>query len=174
MRLFILLFALTGCGHDDSKPGTDAANSAPTFEPASDGANGKDGATGPQGPKGEKGDRGEKGETGPAGKNGKDGKDATAAPINQWIDELSGETWSILPSNEWEADLCGLYRFPSTVEMQDAIDHGILLAAKAIDADFTTGWTGDADSGGHVMVNAFGVAAADADTQKHGVFCVKD
>lgn len=177
MRLFILLIAfeclLPACGKDDSKgDSTNAIDTPSTPSPTSDGKDGKDGANGAAGPKGEKGDKGDKGDTGSVGIAGVNGKDAEPLPVNQWYDSLTQRYWSILPAQPWTTNACGLYRFPTVAEMQEAINHGIFIASHTIGGENDNAWTGVADSGGHVAILP-GITGADADSQSHGVFCVK-
>lgn len=167
MKYFILTaLLLTSCGKDESNDSIPDPSTAPTSVETSNPAQG------PAGAKGDKGEKGDKGDAGPAGPAGRDGKDAETLSVNQWVDALTGKTWSILPSQPWTSDACGLYRFPTTAEMQVAISHGIFLASAAIGGEDKEAWTGDADSGGHVAILP-GITGADADTESHGVFCVK-
>lgn len=101
------------------------------------------------------------------------GADAEPLPVNSWYDSLTKNYWTILPAQSWTASACGLYRFPSAVEMQQAINHGIFIASHAIGGVDNNAWTGDADPAGHVAILP-GITGADLNSQLHGVFCLKD
>lgn len=182
MRLFILLIAFqcfVACGKDDSKGGNDDTSKSiltselenpGTGEP---GERGPQGPAGPQGPQGEKGDKGDAGPQGAQGVAGEDGNDAEPLPLNQWYDPLTQKYWLITTSKPWSATACGLWRYPTAVEMQTAIDHGIFLASADIGGPDTDAWTGDVSSPGHIAVLP-GITGADSDAVPHGVFCIKD
>ncbi len=176
MRLLILLFALTACGHDDSKGTTDAVSQGNTgLENPGSGATGERGPQGPQGnpgAKGEKGDPGKDGANGAEGDTGAAGKDADPVPMNQWFDPLTQRDWLITSNLPWSATACGLWRYPTALEMQAAIDHGIYLASHAIGGPETSAWTGDIASPGHVAILP-GLTGASYDTTAHGTFCTK-